>query len=478
MSLRAKTHLWLLSILLTFLVSAVVGAFAIRRLVIAESTLREDQVVERLSWRLEQLLTDASILLSQPVTGDRRDARRDVARHIDEFVRAGFGPAADAPVEQAFGAVAPKLSRIAEALRGDRVHPDGDRMVLDASAGMRRVIAETEAVVARELVDGQEIARTYSWALLLLFAATLVVLGFGSLTFHRHILGPLGRLFELINDLRLGKLEVRWTDTRSDEIGRTGRTVSLMAEQLDRMRRERRQFVDSVSHDLKNPIFAISLHCQRSLRKGTALSMPEALRAFEAIGTLCRQASRITDDLQEIVHDAQPIWSLALSSDSLAVMARRWVDEIRVAYPDHPIRLEEVPGSSDAAVDGGRVRQVLANLVANAAKYSAPGSPIDVVVGSNGPEEVFLEVRDRGIGVPDALKERIFEPYARGDEGRAMAHGLGLGLSIVRRIVALHGGRIRVADRNEGGSVFRIMLPRRRPQKETAPSEPLGASLS
>jgi signal transduction histidine kinase len=373
--------------------------------------------------------------------------------------------------------VAPVLTKQGEALRsGD--HGQASRaLVEEAGEGVRQLVQATEDVVAAELHDGERLARTSGLVLVVLFAMTLLVLAAGTYVFHRHILLPLGRLFELINDLRLGKLEARWTERRTDEIGRTGRTVSLMAEQLDRMRRERRQFVDSVSHDLKNPVFAVSLHCQRALRKGDALSLAEAQRAFEAIGALCGQISRITDDLHEIVQDAQPIWSLALASDSLVTMARRWVEEIRVAYPDHPIRLEEVEGSSEAAIDAGRVRQVLANLVANAAKYSAPGAPIDVVVGSNGPEEVFLEVRDRGIGVPDPLKARIFEPYARGDEGRAMANGLGLGLSIVRRIVALHGGRIRVADRNDGGSIFRVVLPRRRPKPKAAPNDSLGAAV-
>ncbi len=476
MSLRAKTHLWLLSVLVTFVVSAVVGGFAIRRLVVAERTLREDQMVERASWRFEQLLKEASTLLAQPA---RFEARKRLADQIDQFVHEGFGPAADPPVQKTFSEVSPSLKRVAEALRTGDSYRDGDVLVSAAAMGMREVVVQTEAVVEQELRDGERVAQTYSWAIGILLAAKMIVLGVGILVFHRHILSPLGRLFELINELRLGKLEARWTDRRRDEIGRTGRTVSLMAEQLERMRRERRQFVDSVSHDLKNPIFAISLHCQRSLRKGDALNVAEAQRAFESIGTLCRQVSRITDDLHEIVQDTQPIWSLALASDSLAVMARRWVEEIRIAYPEHPIRLEEVAGSSDAAVDGGRMRQVLANLVANAAKYSPPGTAIDVVVGSNGPDEVFLEVRDRGIGVPDPLKERIFEPYARGDEGKAMAHGLGLGLSIVRRIVALHGGRIRVADRNDGGTVFRVMLPRRRPSKENAvPSESLDTALT
>lgn len=370
----------------------------------------------------------------------------------------------------------PKLVAVTEALRSSRVYAPDDPRIVDALRGIRLTVEETEAAVAHELEKGARVARVFRWGLSILFVATLLVLGAGSWLFQRHILRPLGRLFEVINELRLGKLDARWTDRRSDEIGRTGRTVSLMAEELERMRRERRQFVDSVSHDLKNPIFAISLHCQRALRKGSELSVGEAQRSFEAIAALCRQTSRIADDLHEIVQDARPIWSLALTSEPLGVMAKRWVDEIRVAYPEHPIRFDEVNGPAEAALDPGRIRQVLVNLVANAAKYSSAGSPIDVVVGANGSEEVFLEVRDRGIGVPDALKQRIFEPYVRGEEGKAMASGLGLGLSIVRRIVALHGGRIRVSDRNDGGTIFCNGLLRRRVVKsETAPSETLGA---
>ena len=116
--------------------------------------------------------------------------------------------------------------------------------------------------------------------------------------------------------------------------------------------------------------------------------------------------------------------------------------------------------------NGARVRgdpaalyRLATNLVSNAAVYSDPGTSVEVVSGTRG-GEVFLEVRDRGPGVPEIDRSRIFERFVRLDTARARhPEGSGLGLAIVQQVASTHGGHVEVEERSGGGAIFRAVLP-------------------
>jgi signal transduction histidine kinase len=103
------------------------------------------------------------------------------------------------------------------------------------------------------------------------------------------------------------------------------------------------------------------------------------------------------------------------------------------------------------------MQRALLNLLENAVRYSPHTEPIEIAAWVDGGDMV-KEVKDRGPGIPAELHDRIFEPFFRGDAARGNSSGCGLGLSIVQRIAAAHGGRVSVSSR-ESGSNFRIMLP-------------------
>jgi two-component system OmpR family sensor kinase len=110
--------------------------------------------------------------------------------------------------------------------------------------------------------------------------------------------------------------------------------------------------------------------------------------------------------------------------------------------------------------DDHRLRQVVANLVANAARHTPPGTPIEVAVGTQG-DRAVLEVRDHGAGLSAEHAAKIFERFYRVDASRARSQGggSGLGLSIVTAVVTAHGGRVGVAPTPGGGATFRVELP-------------------
>jgi signal transduction histidine kinase len=118
----------------------------------------------------------------------------------------------------------------------------------------------------------------------------------------------------------------------------------------------------------------------------------------------------------------------------------------------HAVRVEADP--IVASVDAAKVDRIVANLVENATKYSAPGATVTVRAGV-APGGVELSVADEGPGVPDDLKTEVFEAFRQIDPGSS---GAGIGLSLVSKFAELHGGRAWVEERVEGGAVFRVFL--------------------
>lgn len=110
-------------------------------------------------------------------------------------------------------------------------------------------------------------------------------------------------------------------------------------------------------------------------------------------------------------------------------------------------------------VDGKRIEQVIDNLLANAARYSPPGSHVAVAVkGSD--DAITIEVADQGIGIEPELQRQLFHPFVRGRHAREDVPGIGLGLYVSRRIVEAHGGTTTVDSVAGGGATFRVTIRR------------------
>ncbi len=120
-----------------------------------------------------------------------------------------------------------------------------------------------------------------------------------------------------------------------------------------------------------------------------------------------------------------------------------------MSVPEQPVVLR---------CDPTRLTQVITNLVSNAIKYSPEGGTVQVSLELTA-EAVVLSVSDEGLGIPPGDRERIFEPFQRSKRPDVNIPGIGLGLSVSRRIVRAHGGDIEVAAREERGSIFRVRLP-------------------
>ena len=235
-----------------------------------------------------------------------------------------------------------------------------------------------------------------------------------------------------------------------------GETLIFLTDvtELRRLETVRREFVANLVHELKTPLTSIRLAAESLLT-----DPPEEQRARFA-GRVVSETdalARVVDNLRELAEiegEAAPVQATRFA---LAELVRESAERLR---SDRPLRLEMSP---DLIVETDRAKlgQVLANLLANAVKFSPPGSPIDVEAEvADG--EVRLSVRDRGPGISPEHWERVFERFYKVDRARSRATGgSGLGLAITKHLVMVLGGRIWTQSARDGGQVFTVALPRR-----------------
>ncbi len=226
---------------------------------------------------------------------------------------------------------------------------------------------------------------------------------------------------------------------------------------------ERRELVASVSHELRTPVTAIKGFLE-TLRDG-ALSDPASAQRFVTI------ALRQTDRLHGLIEDLMRL--ARLERDIEAKEVTRSVQRIRpllataAQTAEAAARTSEVevvvscPDTLSAAVNAELLEQAITNLVANAIRYSDPGSRVEVDAEPGDDDTILIHVRDEGCGIDPVHHERLFERFYTVDTGRSRASGgTGLGLAIVKHVARAHGGAVSVESAPRRGSVFTLRLPR------------------
>jgi PAS domain S-box-containing protein len=236
-------------------------------------------------------------------------------------------------------------------------------------------------------------------------------------------------------------------------------TVRSQAQALSEADRKKNDFLALLGHELRNPLGAI--------RNAAHLLLADPLTGSESEATLLQIIDRQARQMQRLVEDLLDITRITQGSLTIRRAALRVSDvlthALRTAAPrleSRRQRVETLRAGPDLVLvgDAARLEQVLVNLIVNASKYSPVGSTIRLEALADGTQAV-VRVEDEGPGIPPDERERVFQPFVRlpGIRGE----GLGIGLSLVREILRLHGGTIELASgRNGTGTAAVLRLPR------------------
>lgn len=418
---------------------------------------------------IHRRLSDLYVVTADPELAQAREAQR---AEISRALRRA-GTSADDPRERALVALAVEqldawLARRAqlEARGGDlptiveETRPYLDRLshtLARLHELERRDVRAAYAAIDRATLITDAVGAT-------LAAVLLGVIVLGVYAIRRWVVAPVLVLHGTLERFRAGQLDARAPAHGVKEICELAVAYNAMADALATQRRGQLTYLAGVAHDLRNPL--------GTLKVGLAVIEPHAdaertHRTFELLHRQVDRISRMVNDLLDVTR--AEAGGLEMSPEPLDLRERtREVAEAYVSsYPDHQIVLAmpDAPLTIDA--DPGRIDQVLHNLVSNALKFSPAGGQVELT-GTRSGFEISLEVRDHGIGMTPEQMRDLYAPFRRGAPG--VAPGAGLGLSIVRRIVEAHGGRIEVESAPEVGSVFRVVFPAARGGAERAPT--------
>ena len=251
--------------------------------------------------------------------------------------------------------------------------------------------------------------------------------------------------------------------------------LRALARDLSEADRRKNEFLAMLAHELRNPLAPIS-NAARALRLGIG-DGATVRTASEMLERQVGQLSRLVDDLLDVSRISRGKIELRRSRVELAPIVHQAVEALRPAVTlmrhELTVELPDAPIVVDA--DATRLAQVIGNLVNNAGKFTNAGGHISLVVSRDGAEAV-IRVRDDGIGIAAEHLPRVFDMFAQVDTSLERSRdGLGIGLTLVKTLVELHGGSVAAASDGPGrGSEFTVRLPLTDEVRPAEPREPAG----
>jgi two-component system, OmpR family, sensor histidine kinase MtrB len=269
---------------------------------------------------------------------------------------------------------------------------------------------------------------------------------------QRRTLHPLVAITNAIERFAVGDHSARAPQIGPAEFRRVAAAFNGMAVALQHQYERQLAFVGGVAHDLRNPLSTLKL-------VGTLLQrQPENTKQVgDRIMRQVEQLERLVNDLLDRTRIESGHLDLHADFHDLRDVVASVIDEQRTLAPTRTFRMIRPDRPVVVRCDVIRIEQVLRNLLSNAVKYSADPTEIVLRLGF-GEAQATVSVADAGIGVSESDRERLFQPFVRG-ENVGTVGGLGLGLSVSRKIVEGHGGQIAVHSTLGEGSTFVVRLP-------------------
>ena len=320
-----------------------------------------------------------------------------------------------------------------------------------------------QVVMLRSLTGAGNLFRAISNRLLVLWTLAIAASLALSYLVAGRITRPLEKLVVSAKELGRGNYDVEVPTGAQGEVAQLATAfdqmrLSLRQSQTALLKNERLatigQMASSIIHDLRNPLATISTAAEVLMNDGLSAGRRQTL-----IETQIRASGRMNTMLAELLEFSRGSYKLNLQRLALADVVERVAQELNVQVSQLGVRLQaEVSPSLTLDADAEKLGRVIENLIVNSLQaFQQTGRSSGTIVIQAKPqgETVCLELMDDGPGIPDSIRERLFEPFiSQGKPG-----GTGLGLAIARAIVEAHGGKISLADSSHGAH-FVILLPR------------------
>jgi two-component system sensor histidine kinase GlrK len=298
----------------------------------------------------------------------------------------------------------------------------------------------------------------------LIAAAVFLVLSV-AITFFtlRAINAPLRELTRGTRSIASGEFSHRLPVTGPSEFAELARDFNSMSEKLGELDEMKKEFVAHVSHELKAPLAAIRQTLAVTLEEVTGPINDAQRRLLQLSRNSAERLSAMVSNLLDVSRLEAGTMEYEMTQQDIVSVVKQVVEEFSLKAVERQIHItveSDAPGIP-VICDADRMIQVIGNIVDNALKFSPQNSTIRIEVSHNLTASVptaTISVSDRGNGVPDDHKQKVFQKFHQilGRGKRTAGQGVGLGLAICKTIVDAHHGRIWVEDNPEGGSVFRV----------------------
>ncbi len=338
--------------------------------------------------------------------------------------------------------------------RGIRISPDGninitgrDQSISQIDVQIPEIVRTQSARLARDVLNTVVVAAGISGFLAMIAGTWL----------FWQITRPLVRLRDAAEQVAAGKLETRVRVKRKDEVGRVGLAFNHMAGQLQRQEGLRKQMVADIAHELRTPLSVMQVNLEAMADE----LLPASPEELDGLHLEVIRLSRLVEDLRLLsLADAG---TLQLQTDPIDANAlvEKAVRRMKPQAEARGVILGASLSTRPAPISGDedKLQQVLANLISNALRFTPSGKRVQVSAQASR-QYVTLQVSDEGPGIDPADLPDLFERFYKGDRSRSRNDsGSGLGLSIVKQLVELHGGQVSASLPESGGLQVTISLP-------------------